>query len=144
MLTYLYSRRVHWGDCDPAGIIFSPNYAHWAIEAVTELFLSVGIDPHRMVDDEHRLGLPLLELQLRFLKPARLHDEVQHLVRVARLGTKSMIFEHTISRDDTLLMEATDARVWGIHPIAQPERLRAVALPPEVRAALSGKPVESG
>jgi len=143
MLTYRYTRRVHWGECDPAGIIFSPNYAHWAIEAVTELFLSVGIDPHRMVDDQHRLGLPLLELQLRFLKPARLHEEVEHFVRVARLGTKSMIFEHAISRGDTRLMEATDVRVWGIHPVAQPEKLRAVELPAEVRAALSGGPLES-
>jgi len=137
MLTYRYTRLLHWGDCDPGGIIFSPNYARWMVEGVTNMFLSVGIDPHRLLDDGSRCGLPILEQQLRFRQPARLHDHVEHVVEVSKLGTKSMTFEHRMLRGDSCLMKATDVRVWGVHPIANPEQVRAVPIPDEVRALLS-------
>ena len=34
------TRLLHWGECDPGGIIFSPNYPRWMIEGVTEMLLS--------------------------------------------------------------------------------------------------------
>ena len=37
-------------------------------------------------------------------------------------------------RGDTCLMDATDIRVWGVHPISEPEQLRALAIPEDVRA----------
>ena len=46
-------------------------------------------------------------------------------------------YEHRMLRGDTCLMEATDIRVWGVHPIANPERLQALPIPEEVRALLS-------
>lgn len=136
MLTYRYSRLLHWSECDPGGIIFCPHYARWMIEGVTNMFLSVGIDPHRLLEGGLRAGLPVLEQRLRLLQPARLHDEVEHVVQVAKLGTKSLTFEHTMLRGDTRLMEGTDVRVWGVHPIAAPEQLEARPIPDEVRAIL--------
>ena len=137
MLKHSYTRLLHWGECDPGGIIFSPNYARWMIEGVERMLLSVGIEPHRMLEGGLRAGLPLMEQQLRFRRPARLHDTVEHQVEVAALGTKSLTFEHRMLRGDTLLMEATDVRVWGVHPIAQPEQLQALPIPEDVRAILS-------
>jgi 4-hydroxybenzoyl-CoA thioesterase len=142
MLSYRYSRLLHWGECDPGGIIFAPNYVRWMIEGVTKMFLSVSIDPHRLLEGDLRCGLPVLEQQLRFQHPAKLHDEIEHRIRVAKVGTKSLTFEHRMLCGDTRLMEATETRVWGIHPLAHPEQLKAVAIPEEVRAILitgSGK-----
>ena len=137
MLSHSYSRLLHWGECDPGGIIYSPNYARWMIEGVTLMLLSVGIDPHRLLEGGLRGGLPVMEQQLRFRRPARLHDQVLHHVEVAKLGTKSITFEHRMMRGDTLLMDATDVRVWGVHPVAEPEQLRALEIPQDVRAILS-------
>jgi 4-hydroxybenzoyl-CoA thioesterase len=138
MLVYRYSRLLHWSECDPGGIIFSPNYLRWMIDGVTDMFLSFGIDPHRLLEGGLRCGLPVLEQQLRYRQAARLHDSIEHVIEVAKLGTKSLTFEHRMYRGETCLMEATDVRVWGVHPIANPEKLRALPIPEEIRAHLMG------
>lgn len=136
MLKYRYSRVLHWGECDPGGIIFSPNYARWMAEGLAQMFLSVGIDAHRL-DGDLRYGQPLLEQNLRFLQPAQLHDRIEHEIRVAKVGTKSLTFEHRFFRGTTCLMEAREIRVWGAHPLTTPERLVAVEIPADVRAILT-------
>jgi acyl-CoA thioesterase FadM len=38
-------RDVTWGDCDPAGIIFYPNYFRWIDSGTWNLFFTVGLTP---------------------------------------------------------------------------------------------------
>jgi 4-hydroxybenzoyl-CoA thioesterase len=83
-----------------------------------------------------RCGLPVLEQQLRYKQAAKLHDTIEHVIEVAKLGIKSLTFEHRMYRGETCLMEASDVRVWGVHPIANPENLRALPIPEEIRAHL--------
>ena len=139
MLTHRCSRLLQWSECDPAGIIFSPHYLRWMVEGVTEMFLSFGVDPHLLLEGNLRRGLPVLEQHLRYRKPAMLHDRIEHVIEVAKVGTKSLTFEHRMYRGETCLIEATDVRVWGVHPIANPEALRAVPIPVEILAHLVAK-----
>ena len=43
----VFSCQVHWGDCDPAGIIFYPTYFRWMDAAAWALLESVGYDARR-------------------------------------------------------------------------------------------------
>src|SRR6266850_1537964 len=40
--------QVHWGDCDPAGIIFYPTYFRWMDAATWALMESAGYGAKRM------------------------------------------------------------------------------------------------
>ena len=40
--------QLHWGDCDPAGIIFYPTYFRWFDAATWALSASVGYSAKRM------------------------------------------------------------------------------------------------
>jgi len=137
VVEHRYYRLLHWGDCDPGGIIYSPNYARWLIEGVTNLFISVGVDPYQLIEGGMRVGLPVMEQRLRFLTPAVLHDQIEHRVAVAKLGTKSLTFEHRMHARGECLMEATDIRVWGVHPVARPLELAARAIPEHIREVLT-------
>lgn len=52
---------VHWGDCDPANIVFYPNYFKWFDQGTWDLFASVGYDMTTFFEDEGILGTPILD-----------------------------------------------------------------------------------
>lgn len=138
MLRFGYDRVVHWGECDAAHIIFFANYFRWMDEGYGLMMRSAGVDVARRCGAETMEGTPSVAISTRFAAPARLGDAVRHSLEVVGIRTRSFTMRHRFERDGTLLAEAEDSRVWaeiGLHP---PFRVAAVALPPEVRAALSG------
>src|SRR5882672_10407539 len=42
--TYHHNVAVHWGDTDPARIVFYPNYFEWFDQSTRLFFDSVGLD----------------------------------------------------------------------------------------------------
>src|SRR5438876_118317 len=60
--------QVHWGDCDPAGIIFYPTYFCWVDAATWVLMESAGYGAKRM-RAEH-LAMLLVSAECQLLAPA--------------------------------------------------------------------------
>ena len=48
--TQIHRVTVHFGDCDPAGIVFFPNFSRWMDEASLAFFMACGVPPWRAVD----------------------------------------------------------------------------------------------
>ena len=42
MLSYSYSHRIAWGECDSAGIVFYPNFYRWFDQGSHELVRKAG------------------------------------------------------------------------------------------------------
>jgi 4-hydroxybenzoyl-CoA thioesterase len=104
--------QVHWGDCDPAGIIFYPTYFRWADAASWSLFENAGFSPKWM--KQNHMAMPLVSAECQFLAPALHGDRCEVRSRIARFGGKSFVVEHDIVRaDGTALAEAKETRVWG-------------------------------
>jgi YbgC/YbaW family acyl-CoA thioester hydrolase len=76
--------RVHWGDCDPAGIIFYPTYFRWMDAATWAIWESVGYTAKRM-KAEH-LAMPLVAAECRFIAPAEQGDHCEVRSRITRFG----------------------------------------------------------
>jgi 4-hydroxybenzoyl-CoA thioesterase len=107
-----FSCQVHWGDCDPAGIIFYPTYFKWMDSATWAFFAQVGYDAKRM-KAEHR-AMPLVSAQCDFLFPAEQADRCEVVSRIVRFGGKSFVVSHEIVRSDaTVLAKGAETRVWG-------------------------------
>src|SRR5262252_7202519 len=93
-----FACEVHWGDCDPAGIIFYPTYFRW-MDAATWAFMgSVGYDAKRM-RNEH-LAMPLVSAGCDFLAPALHGDHCEVRSTITRFGGKSFALAHEIVRKD--------------------------------------------
>jgi YbgC/YbaW family acyl-CoA thioester hydrolase len=107
-----FRTEVHWGDCDPAGIIFYPTYFRWFDAATWNFFSQVGYTVKRM-RAEH-LAMPLVTAQCDF-KASPVHgDQCEVLSRVVRFGGKSFVLAHRVLREDgTLLAEGSETRVWA-------------------------------
>ena len=111
-ITGRFACEVHWGDCDPAGIIFYPTYFRWMDAATWAFMASVGYEPQRM--REEQLAMPLVAADCQFLSPAKHGDRCEVRSRIARFGGKSFVVEHHIVRSDgTALAKGKETRVWG-------------------------------
>jgi len=125
--------RVHWGDCDPAGIIFYPTYFRWMDAASWAFFESVGYDAARF-RAEHR-AMPLVAADCRFKAPAIHGDRCEVRSRIARFGGKSFVVAHRIVRaDGELLAEGSETRVWGRYVAGPGTPLRGEEIPEVVKA----------
>lgn len=138
MRTYRYQRRLQWSECDAGGIIFFPHYARWMVDGLNEMLLSLGIDPNALHDVKTRGGLPVVQLSMQFFDAPVLHSQLWHEIKVEKVGGKSLTFVHRFERDDTLLMEAHETRVWATHLIGDATSMRAHVVPDAVRALLEG------
>lgn len=128
-----FACQVHWGDCDPAGIIFYPTYFRWMDAACWALFASVGFSAKRM-RAEH-LAMPLVSADCQFLYPAEHGDRCEVHSRVLRFGSKSFVVAHEVQREDGMaLAKGSETRVWGRFDNGPGTRLRGVEIPGELKA----------
>jgi len=124
---------VHWGDCDPAGIIFYPTYFRWMDAAIWAFMGSVGYGPNRM--REEHLAMPLVAADCEFLAPAQHGDRCEVRSRIARFGGASFVVAHDIVRaDGTTLAQGSEKRVWGRYANGPGTPLKGQQIPEEVRA----------
>lgn len=111
-ITGRFACEVHWGDCDPAGIIFYPTYFRWFDAATWNFFAQAGYDVKRMRAEQ--LAMPLVSAQCEFRASPVHGDHCEVQSRIARWGGKSFIVVHRVLRDDaTLLAEGSETRVWS-------------------------------
>jgi len=128
-----YTARVEFGDCDPAGIVWFPNFFRWIDAASRHFFAECGVP--RWEETARTLGVigtPLVDTHTRFLKAASYGDTLQIAVRVTEWRDKSFVQTYRVSRGDDLILECEEVRIFA----AQREGggIRAVPIPPSIRA----------
>jgi 4-hydroxybenzoyl-CoA thioesterase len=141
MLVSRRSLMVEWGDCDPAEIVFYPRYFAWFDAATHYHFITAGL-PKPVLRKRYALvGFPMVDTRARFLVPSRFGDTVTIETRIPRFGRSSFDVEHRLLRGETLAVEGFETRVLVARDPADPERLRPVPIPADVKA-LFGSPAE--
>ena len=125
--------QLHWGDCDPAGIIFYPTYFRWFDAATWAFFASVGYPAKRM-RAEH-LAMPLVAAECRFIAPAEQGDHCEVRSRITRFGGKSFVVAHDVLREDgAALASGSETRVWGRFAGGPGTPLKGEAIPDAIKA----------
>ena len=135
MRTYRHAVRVHWGDLDPAKIVFYPNYFAWFDQSTQLLFVSVGLGWETLTGKHGVVGLPIVEAKARFLAPCKYHDEILVESRVTRWNEKTFEISHTVQNGATRAVEGYEIRAWCKPDPDRPSEIKAFAIPPEVRTA---------
>lgn len=77
------TKKVRWGDCDAAQVVWFPHFVEWFEEAEEELYTALG-RPRRQLLEQFKFGMPRVELHTRFLAPARVGE-------VLRIGIASRV-----------------------------------------------------
>lgn len=133
--TTAYSVQVQFGDCDPAGIVFFPNFSRWMDAASLAFFMQCGVPPWReLATTRGIVGTPLLEIHTRFLKPATYGETIVVHTHVEEWRAKVFVQHHRVTRGDDLLCEGRETRAFVVRDPADPGRLRAIPVPEDIRA----------
>jgi 4-hydroxybenzoyl-CoA thioesterase len=82
-------RLIRFSDCDPAGIVFYPQYFVMFNGLVEDWVDAMGIG-YRHLIAEQRIGLPTVRLEADFRAVSRFGDSVTLALEVERLGTRSL------------------------------------------------------
>ena len=112
--SYKYDIRVDWGDCDPAGIVFYPNFYRWMDRGFWLHFGSQKLTLDTLRQRYQALGGPLVDTGASFLKAARPGDILNATSRIDEWGTKSFRMGYRFYKDEILIAKGFEVRVWGI------------------------------
>jgi 4-hydroxybenzoyl-CoA thioesterase len=137
-MTNLVSHRqfiIEWGQCDPAGIVFNPRFFEFFDRGTWLLFeAALGVKPHELASAFGIAGLPLVDAGARFLAPARFGDVVELTSQVSEFRRSSFDVTHQLYVGGAVAVEGRETRVWAVRDAADPSKMKARPIPPEVTA----------
>jgi 4-hydroxybenzoyl-CoA thioesterase len=130
--TVIFPVTIQFGDCDPAGIVFYPNFLRWMDAASLHFFATCGLPPWRELEHSRGIvGTPLLEVSVKFLRPATYPEKIEIHTFVEHWRAKVIVQHHTIRRGDDILCEGRETRAFVKR---EDGRLRSIQIPADIRA----------
>ncbi len=121
---------VSWGDCDPAEIVFYPNYFRWFDAGTWHLMATAGLPPQALYNRPDFAGMPVLDAQSRFVKPSRFGETISVHSRILDWSEKTFRVGHHIYNAGELAVEGGETRIWVRKDATG--RVRGAAIPPDV------------
>ena len=137
MLVNRRTLRIEWGQCDPAGIVFYPQYLIIFDTSTGWLFERTGLKPLAMRKKYGIVGIPIVEVGARFITPCHFDDEVIVESEVGEWGRSSFTVRHRVLKDGKLALEGFEKRVWAAPHPERPGAIQAQPVPAEIIASLS-------
>ncbi|MFT3756712.1 MAG: tol-pal system-associated acyl-CoA thioesterase [Pseudoxanthomonas sp.] len=118
--------RVYWEDTDAGGVVYHAQYLAFLERARTEALRSLGLGQENL-RATHDVVFVVRDMQLDFLKPAKLDDLLDVRVQLQECRKASLVFAQSIVRDDVLLLTATvrvaAVKASAFSPVAIPAAL---------------------
>ena len=93
--------RVYYEDTDAGGLVYHSNYLNFFERARTERLRALGYEQDRLREVEGIL-FAVRSLQIDYLKPALFNQQLRITAEVATIKKASLIFEQTITLEQTI------------------------------------------
>lgn len=130
--TVVYKVKVEFGDCDPARIVWFPNFFRWIDAASRNFFVVCGVPPwHETARTMGVIGTPLVDTQATFIKTASYGDALDIHVSISEWRRQSFVQSYVVMRGTDEIMRCTEVRIFaadkeggGIRAVAVPESIR--------------------
>ena len=131
-MSFSAQRTVRFSDCDPAGIVFFPQYLVM-LNGFVEQWFDEGLRvPYATLLGPRRVGLPTVRLEVDFTAISRHGDVLTLQCEVERLGRSSLTLSTTFqAADGELRLRARQVLVCTSLLTHKPQ-----PLPDDVRAAI--------
>ena len=129
---------IRFHHCDPAGIVFYPQYFVLFNELVEDWFnggLGIDFGNFHAVD---RLGVPMAHIECDFLSPSKVGDVLRFRLAVKNVGNSSVTL--TV---DARAAEQVRVRATLVVVLASLDAHRPVPISPDLRARLARFAVQS-
>ena len=86
--------KIRYDEVDKMGYVYHGNYAKYFHLSRTELLRTVGLCDKTL--EEHNILLPVIEMNIRYLKPIFYDDVIKVSTRLLKTSYIKMFFEHNV------------------------------------------------
>lgn len=132
--TVVYEVRVEFGDCDPARIVWFPNFFRWIDAASRHFFIECAVPPwHETEKTLGVIGTPLVDTHAKFLMTASYGDRLQIHTSIAEWRSKSFVQRYKVTRAEDVIMECDEVRIFAGRREEDPAKIRALPIPEAIR-----------
>ena len=128
-------KQIRFQHCDPAGIVFYPQFFILLHEAQEDFFAHIGFPEDAMI--RSGFGVPMVKMNTDFLIPSRNGDRVVIEMRLNKLGNSSIGVDYTllgVNVDDSL--GAPRLKASSVNAYMNLNTGRAVPIPDNLKAAM--------
>jgi acyl-CoA thioesterase FadM len=99
-LPFTVRRRVRWGDCDPAGVVYTGMFGDYVISTVELFYEYLTGMPANQIRDLHGFGTPTRALEFDFRGWLTPDDDFDMVVTVGEIRTRSFVLDITARKPD--------------------------------------------
>lgn len=121
---HLLRQRVYYEDTDFSGVVYHARYLHFLERGRSDYLRLLGVHHHALEDG--LFGEPLFfvvrDMQLRFIKPARIDDVLTIETRISDLKGAQIAMAQQILSEGASLLRA-DLNVVVINKSGKPKRI---------------------
>ena len=94
-IPFTVRRTVKWGECDPANIVYTPQFLHWAVEAAESFYSAILGLTWNENQTQRKLGSPMAQANLTFISPLKSGDVFDLVVKLDKVGRSSLTYRVT-------------------------------------------------
>lgn len=126
---------IGFKHCDPAGIVFYPRYVEMLNDTVEHWFKhGLKID-FASLHGARGIATPLVNLQVDFLAPSRLGEDLVAALAISEVGRSSLKLAITLQEESTGASPRLRAKLVLV--FIDMSSMRPIPVPEDVRAALA-------
>lgn len=115
-----FAVRVYFEDTDAGGVVYHASYLRFMERARSDMLRVAGIDQRGALERGEGVYM-VVDLAIRYRRPARLDDELIVISRISEIRAASCIIHQRVIRDSEVLTEA-DVIAAFITPDGKPRR----------------------
>lgn len=131
-LVFEDEKLIRFHHCDPAGIIFYPQYFVLFNELVEDWFTKgLGVSFVEQITRD-RVSIPMGRVECDFLAPSKIGDVLRFALRVSRIGSSSIRLAIEVGHKNEVRVRANLTVV-----LASLETFRSVRISDELRARMA-------
>ena len=132
MKEVVYTVKVEFGDCDPAKIVWFPNFFRWIDAASRNFFMQCGVPTWTETEKTHGvIGTPLVDTQAKFIKTATYGDALYIHTTISEWRTKSFVQGYRVTKEGDVIMECQEVRIFAGR--REDGAIRALPIPEDIR-----------
>lgn len=130
--TFSRRHKIHFSECDPAGIVFYPQYFVLFNDLIESWIDELMPEGYHGIIGVRRVGMPTVHLEVDFKAVSKMGDEVTLSIDVQRVGQASLTLVWACTGSDGVLrMSATQTIVT-----TSLDTHKAIAIPDDLREAI--------
>jgi 4-hydroxybenzoyl-CoA thioesterase len=108
-----YKVKVEWGDCDPYGIVFYPNFYKWMDSAQWSYFNKIKQPITKLEKIYGIVGLPLVHTEANYISACYREDILKIETRLIKITKSTIKLAHVIKRKNIEVCSGSETRIWA-------------------------------